>query len=101
MIIYNVTVNIDNDVADEWLKWMIDVHIPDVLNTGLFLENHIYRLIADENSGGTSYAIQYLCESMNEYEKYKLNFASEKQAIHTSRYKDKFVAFRTLLEVVK
>ena len=101
MIIYNVTVNIDNDVADEWLKWMVDVHIPDVLNTGLFLENHIYRLIADENSGGISYAVQYHCESMNEYEKYKQNFAVDLQAAHAARYKDKFVAFRTLLEVIK
>ena len=101
MIIYNVTVNIDNDVADEWLKWMVDVHIPDVLNTGLFLENHIFRLIADENSGGTSYAVQYHCDSMIDYEKYKQNFAADLQAAHSSRYKNKFVAFRTLLEVVK
>ena len=101
MIIYNVTVNIDNDVAEEWLKWMIDVHIPEVLNTGLFLENHIYRLIADENSGGTSYAVQYYCETMNDYEKYKQNYAADLQVAHASRYKDKFVAFRTLLEVVK
>ncbi len=101
MIIYNVTINIDNDVAEEWLKWMIDVHIPEVLNTGLFLENHIYRLIADEHSGGISYAVQYHCESMNEYEKYKQNFATEMQAVHAARYKDKFVAFRTLLEVIQ
>jgi len=101
MIIYNVTVNIDNDIAEDWLKWMIDIHIPEVLKTGLFLDNHIYRLLADENSGGTSYAIQYLCENLDNYEQYKNKFAATLQAEHTARYQGKFVAFRTLLEVVK
>ncbi len=39
MIIYNVTVKIDNDVVAEWLNWMQTVHIPDVMQTGYFTEN--------------------------------------------------------------
>jgi hypothetical protein len=101
MIIYNVTVNIDNDVAGEWLQWMKDVHIPEVLQTGMFVENHIYRLVADENSGGVSYAIQYVCESMERYELYRDTHAKRLQEEHSKRYKDKFVAFRTLLEVIQ
>ena len=101
MIIYNVTVNIDEDVAEEWLSWMTYTHIPEVLKTGLFLENRIYRLIAEEKSGGTSYAIQYVCESLEKYEEYKKNFSIALQKEHSTRYADKFVAFRTLLEVIK
>ena len=37
-IIYNVTVNIDDSVHDEWLEWMQTQHIPDVMSTGYFLE---------------------------------------------------------------
>ena len=59
MIIYNVTVNIDYDVHDEWLHWMQTEHIPDVMRTGLFLEAKISRILAEEE-GGKSYAIQYL-----------------------------------------
>ena len=101
MIIYNVTVNIDNAVADEWLKWMQEVHIQDVMATGMFLENHIYRVLADEDSGGMTYAIQYLCKDMATYERYKNDFAPALQADVTRKYADKFVAFRTLLEVLK
>ena len=101
MIIYNVTVNINNSVHEEWLEWMQLVHIPDVMITGLFIENRIYKVLADEDSDGTTYSIQYVCNSMKEYEQYRDVFAPALQAQHANRYKDKFVAFRTLLEVIK
>jgi tricorn protease-like protein len=101
MIIYNVTVNIDNSVHDEWLDWMKRVHIPEVMLTGMFMENRIYKVLTDEDAEGTTYSIQYVCNSMKEYEQYRDIFAPALQAQHSNRYKDKFVAFRTLLEVIK
>jgi hypothetical protein len=101
MIIYNVTININNSVHDDWLHWMLHVHIPDVMLTGMFLENRVYKVLADEDSGGTTYSIQYVCESMKLYEQYRDVFSPALQAEHAERYKDKFVAFRTLLEVIK
>ncbi len=101
MIVYNITINIDNDHAEEWLNWMRDVHIPDVMKTGCFLENRIFRVLADEDSGGKTYSVQYYCNSMKEFEQYEKDFATALRADHTQRYKDKFVAFRTFLEVIK
>ena len=101
MIIYNVTVNINNDVAAEWLDWMINTHIPDVMKTGCFLENRIFRVMADEDSGGKTYSVQYYCNSMAEFDVYEKNFASALRAEYNERYRDKFVAFRTFLEVIK
>jgi len=112
MFVYNVTVNIDNDVAAEWLQWMQEIHIPDVLNTGCFIENRIFRVMADEDSGGKTYSVpdedsggktysvQYYFRTMEDMERYQNNYAAELQQEHTARYKEKFVAFRTLLEVV-
>lgn len=100
MIVYNVTVNIDNSVHQEWLIWMKQVHIPEVMKTGFFSENRMLKLIGDEDSGGHTYAIQYTCGSMNEYNSYKEKFAPTLQKVHADKYKDKFVAFRTLLEVI-
>ncbi len=100
MIVYNVTVNVDNGIHTEWLIWMKDTHIPEVMRTGMFLENRILKLIGDEDSGGHTYAIQYTSLSMAEYNTYQEKFAPALQQAHADRYKDKFVAFRTLLEVV-
>jgi Domain of unknown function (DUF4286) len=100
MIIYNVTVKIDRAVADEWLAWMLDVHIPEVMNTGLFTENHVLKVLVEDPEGLT-YSIQYYCKSMADYEKYRDEFAPALQAETQKKYKDRFVAFRTLLEVIK
>lgn len=99
MIVYNVTINVDADVAEEWLHWMKEVHIPDVMATGLFLDNRIMRILADEE-GGLSYAIQYTCADMATYERYKAEHAPRLQAETQKRYSGHFAAFRTLLEVV-
>jgi hypothetical protein len=99
MIIYNVTISIDHLVQEEWLRWMKEVHIPDVMSTGLFLENRILRVLNVDDTGAT-FSVQYTLRTMADYERYAADFAPRLQAEHTHRYKDKFVAFRTLLEVV-
>lgn len=98
MIIYNVTVNIDYEAHDEWLQWMKEIHINDVMQTGLFLDAKLSRILAEEE-GGASYSIQYLCACMEDYENYQKNFASTLQQHHTKKFAGKFVAFRTLLKV--
>ena len=99
MILYNVTINIDYDVHDEWLDWMKNVHIQDVMNTGLFLENKVCEIHAEEE-GGKSYSIQYLLKSWDDYNLYIKKYADELQKEHAEKYANKFVAFRTILEVV-
>jgi len=100
MIIYNVTVSIEPAIHDEWLDWMLSKHIPDVMRTGCFLENKVLRLQQTTESEGITYAFQYTLASMEDLERYQQNFAPKLQAEHSQRYKDKFVAFRTILEVV-
>lgn len=98
-VLYNVTVSVDESIHEEWLTWMKDVHIPDVMRTGYFLENRICRIHAFEE-GGVTYAIQYLCHCMTDYEEYQRLAAPALQAQHQERYGQKVVAFRTLLEIV-
>jgi hypothetical protein len=100
MILYSVTVNIDHSVHDEWVEWMKNVHIPEVMNTGMFVERRFCRLLGSEDFGGITYSIQYVCKTMEAFETYQKEFAPLLQAKHTEKYKDKFVAFRTLLEII-
>lgn len=99
MIVYNVTVSIEANIAEDWLKWMKEVHIPDVMGTGKFVEQNIFKLISVEDEQNT-YTIQYSCESIEDYNDYIANYAPKLQEEHNARYKDKFVAFRTLLKRV-
>lgn len=99
MILYNVTINIDEAVHEEWLVWMKAVHIPDVLATGLFVENRICK-VEGESEGGITYAIQYIAPDRAHYERYQSEHAPRLQAEHGQRYAGKFAAFRTILEVI-
>jgi hypothetical protein len=51
MILYNVTVSIDPAIHEEWLEWMKVKHIPDVMNTGCFIEARISRVHGEEENG--------------------------------------------------
>lgn len=101
MIIYNVTVNIEANAHTEWLNWMKTVHIPDVMATGYFLDNKIAKVLStQEDETGHTYAIQYTCQSMADLEEYQEKCSDPLQEAHGKRYEGKFVAFRTLLEIV-
>ena len=100
MIIYNVTINIDSDVHLEWLEWMKGEHIPQVMATGMFLEYRFARVLSDEPTEGFTYSIQYLLKDIGDYEIYRTVYAPALQAETQKRYKDKFVAFRTILKMI-
>lgn len=98
MFIYNVTINVDSDIHTNWLTYMKEVHIPDVLATGYFKESKMYRILSEDE--GFTYSIQYFFDHMDDYEKYKNKEASRLQKEVMDLYKNRFVAFRTLLEQV-
>ncbi len=100
MILYNVTVSIDPDIANDWLDWMRNKHIPDVMATGCFRESRLSR-IQGEEQGGVTYSVMYLSPSKALMDKYQLEFAPALQKDHMQRYEGRFAAFRTMLEVIE
>lgn len=100
MILYNVTIQIEHDVHHEWLAWMREEHIPEVMATGCFKEYRISRLMGVDEQDGFTYSIQYLMPHIGAYQDYQKEHALALQAKHNERYKEKFVAFRTLMKVV-
>ena len=100
MILYNVTVSIDKDVEDEWVRWMKDKHIPDILSTNMFVSARIFKVLDEYEAESTSYAVQYLAESMEYISLYQQRYAPALQEEHHVRFRGKYAAFRTLLEAV-
>jgi hypothetical protein len=99
MFIYNVTVNVSNEIHSAWLSWMKEEHIIEVMKTGCFVDSCILKVLYVEDEGHT-YSIQYKFLEMADFEKYKAEFASTLQAKHKTKFDGKYVAFRTILEVI-
>ena len=100
MILYNVTSSVDPEVAEEWLTYMRDVHIPDVMATGFFLRSQICRMLNEEDNGFT-YATQYYCLSVEQLEEYQRVAAPGLRADLETRFPGQYVSFRTVLEVIE
>ncbi len=99
MYIYNVTINIENSVHDNWLEWMKTKHIPAMLDTRKFTKALMTKVQIEEEMGGTTYSIQYYTDSKATLEKYFTEDAQNLRA-QSKPFEGKFVAFRTELEVI-
>lgn len=98
-IIYNVTIQVEKDTVEEWLNWMNEVHIPDVMATKMFESYQVSRIIKDEPDG-VSFAVQYVCQDMKTLHQYQIHHAQKLQADVKEKFEGKYVAFRTLMEIV-
>jgi hypothetical protein len=98
MIIYNVTVGVDKEIETEWVLWMKEIHIPDVMRTKMFLSSKIYKVLTTDNENSVSYAIQYSARSLAEIDTYLEKFAPALRDDVSKKFGDKAVSFRTLLE---
>ena len=100
MIIYNVTTNIHESVHDQWLKWMQEKHIPEILATKKFSTARIVKVLIEEEMGGTTYSVQYTTDSKSTLEKYYLEDAPKFRQEASALFGDKMLAFRTELELI-
>lgn len=101
MIIYNVTIKVDHAIADAWQQWMLDEHAPALVATGCFTHFQMVKLLDVDEEDGPTFAIQYSAQSMQDYERYKTHFATALQQQSTQKWGDRFIAFRTLMQVVQ
>jgi len=102
MIVYNVTVNVEDDACAAWEKWMKETHIPDVMNTGMFVTFSFCKLLTRQpDETGTTFVIQYTAPDMQHYDRYQAEFAPALQADAKQKFDGKFVAFRTLMEKIQ
>lgn len=100
MLLYNITIGIDKEVEGEWLEWMKAEHIPEVMKTNLFYDFKIYKVLQDQDEDNISYSVQYLAQTLDHVTLYFEKFAPSILEKLRLRFKDKHVAFMTLLEEV-
>lgn len=100
MIIYNVTISIDQVVEIQFVDWLKKKHIQEVLDTGCFKSARLSRLTSHSQPDATNYSIQYLAESQQQLNEYYDKFAAQLRAEGQEKFGDKMQGFRTELEVL-
>jgi hypothetical protein len=101
MIVYSVTVTIKKETEADWLKWMKDVHIKDVMKTGCFLRWEIKKLLYPEDAVDEStYIISYFLNNIELYNQYLTREAPRLQREHTEKFSGKFRASRAVYRIL-
>lgn len=101
MLVYNVTVKVDWRIHDEWVKWMLNEHLPEMVTTGCFTSSKLLRLLETEENDGPTYAAQYFAENKADYDRYIKEHSAAVRKKYNERWGDRVIAFRTLMQVVE
>ena len=100
MYIYNITTNIEETSHDAWVKWMKEIHIPEVLSTGKFLSAKFTKVLIEEDMGGFTYSVQYTVQDKATLDRYYEEDAPKLIESIQRNFAGKLVSFKTELEVV-
>jgi len=100
VIVYNITIKIHPDIEAEWIRWQKEVHIPEILGTGMFDDYKMYRLLELDDADGLTFTIQYFAASWQSYQQYILHFSDILRKKAMDKWGSQFIAFRTVMELV-
>ena len=100
MLIYNVTTSVAHAVHQNWLQWMQDEHLPEVLGTGCFEKHQLVRLVDIDEADGPTYAVQYYALNRALYNEYQELYGNALRKKVSDRWGNNITSFRTLMEIV-
>ena len=100
MIVYNVTTKVSTTIQQDWLLWIKEEHIPDIINTGCFTHATVLLLLENDDSEGPTFAVQYFAESKSLYNNYMEKYAAVMRQKAFDKWGNQFIAFRSLMQVI-
>lgn len=100
MFIYNVTIKVAHAIEKDWIQWMLEEHLKDMLATGKFLSYQFNKLLDHDDEEGVTYIVQYKCSDKAAYESYIEENSEHLRAKGYEKFGNQFIAFRTIMEVI-
>ncbi|BDD00108.1 DUF4286 family protein [Persicobacter psychrovividus] len=101
MIVYNVTISVEEGIEEAWLKWMKEEHMPEVMATGYFEDHKIFRLMSHlKQNEGVTYVCQYFAKSKAILNQYITKSSPALQQKSKAKFGEKALAYRSIMEQV-
>jgi hypothetical protein len=101
MIVYNISMKVNNNIVNEWLTWQKQEHIPEIMATKMFDDYKMYHLLEHDDDEGATFTIQYFASSLEKYHQYISLFAPQLRDKAFARWGNQFTGFRTVMEAVR
>jgi hypothetical protein len=101
MIVYNISNKVNIAIEADWVLWQQQDHIPAIMASGQFTEYKFYKLLEDDNDDSATYIVQYFAPTVENYHNYIRNFAPQLRQEAFDKWGNRFIAFRSVMQVVK
>jgi hypothetical protein len=100
MILYNTTIKVDHDIREDFLDWVLEVHFPEAMDSGLVREVARYHLLGVDAEDGNTYSLQYKLADLGTYHRFLVVIDSKFKKMLPERYGVKQVSFSSVLQMV-
>ena len=101
MLIYNTTFHLVDEVEDNFIIWLKEVHIPEVQKQAVLRNPRICKILSHTEPGESTYALQWEVDSAAELHRWQMDQGSFAKDQVLKIFKEKVLGFETLMRVVE
>jgi hypothetical protein len=101
MLIYNITMQTEWQIHDEWLLWMNNTYVPLAMGSGCFEKYQFMQLLEVDDTEGPTYALQLYATSKADYNRYLELHLPQIEQQSFEKWEGSLVSFATLMKVVE
>ena len=98
-MIYSITFAVENRAESEWIAYMKEIHIPQILKSDLVTSYHFTKVLSDETTD-RAYNLQLHYPTRSHLEQYIAELDQEIQSRLQQQFNGKLGSFCTFLEQV-
>jgi len=100
MLVYNTTYHIEEKAIANFLIWIKESYIPEVMKTELLSNPRLCKVLSHNEAGSETYTLQWEVESSGILHRWHQLQGAELNKELTAIFKEKVVGLPTLLEVI-
>lgn len=100
MLVFNTTYHIEEKSKKNFLIWIEEYYIPQVLKSDLLKNPKMMKVLSNQEDSTSTYSLQWEVEDSKVLHTWYSQYGAEINKEMTSIFKDDVIGFPTLLEVV-
>lgn len=99
-LLYNITLKISEEYAEDWFLFMKEEVLPSVTDGHIIVSSQVNKILVKEEEEDITYAIQLTFATIEIYEEKGLQSLASFLRILDGKYQGKYVYFTTKMEVI-
>ena len=99
-ILYNITMQVEKAVVNDWLSWIQQEHIPGMMGTGCFIKHQLLKLMNEDFDEEQTYALQYFASTIYKFNQFEQNFLAQELKKISDKWNTRVMFFTTTMEIV-